>query len=86
MLYNLLHAAVLLALLVKAFTSIMSVLSASPLWFNSSGISSGATVILGIVWAAVFLRGDNFAKIPAWAKILLPAAAVLAVVSIIISV
>lgn len=77
--------AVILALLVKVFSSLMGMFSPSPLWFNVSGISSGVTVVLGIIWAMVFLHGNNFAKIPKAVRIILPLTAVLAVASVIIS-
>lgn len=83
--YLLLHLVVILALLVKAFSSIMGVYSANPLWFHISGISAGASVVLGVLWAAVFLHGNNFAKIPPWVKIVLPLAAILAAISVIIT-
>lgn len=85
MYYNLLHIAVILALLVKAFSNLLNMLSPSPLWSNVSGISSGVMVVLGIIWAIVFLHGNNFAKIPKAVRIVLPITAVLAVASVIIS-
>lgn len=83
--YVLLHLAVILALLVKALSNIMGLYSANPLWFHISGISAGASVILGILWAAVFLHGNNFTRISKPVKIALPLAAILAVASMIIS-
>jgi len=85
MVYILLHVAVILALLVKAFSSFMGIYFAEPYWFHISGISAGASVILGILWAIVFLHGNNFAKIPKAVKIILPLAAILAATSILLS-
>lgn len=85
MYYNLLHVAVITALLVKAVSNIVASISPSSLWSNISGISSGATVVLGIIWAIVFLHGNNFAKIPKAVRIILPLTALVAVASVIIS-
>lgn len=85
MIYNLLHSAVLLALAVKAVSGFAKIYSSDPMWFHISGISSGIVVLLGIAWAIVFLRGDHLAKSPRVFKVLLPAAAVLAVIAAILS-
>lgn len=85
MVYNLLHIVLLTMLTAKIFSDIMKIFNANTLWFHISGISSGILVILGLVWAAVFLHGNNFARIPRKYKFLLPAGAVLAIITALLS-
>lgn len=85
MVYNLLHIVLLSLMAAKIFSDIMKIFNADALWFHISGISSGVLVILGLIWAAVFLHGNNFARIPRKYKFLLPAGAVLAIISALLS-
>lgn len=87
MLHRIVHYALTLSLLVKAVSTYMKArvgLDSDSLWFHVSGISSGLFVLCGVIWAIVFLHGNNLSRISMGSKISLAAAALLlALVSLI---
>lgn len=85
MLIYIVNIALTLALLAKAASGFLKLYSPNPLWFHISGISSGILVLLGLVWAIVFFQGNNFARMPKVFKLLLPAAALLAIIAALLS-
>jgi len=85
MVYKLVHYGAVIVLLVKAVSSLACINKCESLWHNISGISSGLVVVMGILWAAVFLHRNNFSKISKLGKIILLVTAVLAITATILS-